>query len=49
MASSMMLEEVHTHAQTYIDSIKCCILQHVLAKYDARKSDDSNPCKKSKK
>ena len=34
----MMFEEMHT----YIDYLKCRILQHFLAKVDARKSDDSN-------
>ena len=26
----------------YIGDIKCCILQHFLAKLDAQKNDDSN-------
>ena len=38
----------------YMDYLKCRILQHFLAKLDARKCDDSktgclNLCKKSKK
>ena len=45
VTSSMMVEEVHTYRHTYIDYIvyiKCCILQHFLAKLDVLKSDDSN-------
>ena len=46
MASPMMFEEMHTYRHTWITHIanylKCRILQHCLAKLDARKSDDSN-------
>ena len=41
MASPMMFEEMHTYTD-YTDYLKCRILQHFLAKLDARKSDDSN-------
>ena len=41
----MMFEEMHTYRHTcmhYTDYLNWCILQHFLAKLDARKSDDSN-------
>ena len=42
MASPMKCIHTDIHGLRIADYLKCRILQHFLAKLDARKSDDSN-------